>query len=242
MIRYVSFLAPSIKGSILTSRETLCTDPLQTALCTWYCQGRLVSTMCLRPPGLPSDMPPADELPQDHLNITNWRVFFFFFYFLFLQSHTLGGRNLELSKIGCVPVFRPVPYPPLWKSLMVKKTLSHIIRSTRKMALVQFLKGKSFTFPKHIWLHHFLNGNSPSIRVISNESTLHMRWPKYWSFSFSISPSNEHPGQISCRMDWLDFPCSPRDSQESSPAPLFKSISYSTLSFIYSPTLTSIHD
>ena len=46
---------------------------------------------------------------------------------------------------------------------------------------------------------------SPSIRVFSNESTLHMRWPKYWSFSFSISPSSEHPGLISFRMDWLDL-------------------------------------
>ena len=45
----------------------------------------------------------------------------------------------------------------------------------------------------------------PSIRVFSNESTLCMRWPKYWSFSFSISPSNEHPGHISFRMDWLDL-------------------------------------
>ena len=45
----------------------------------------------------------------------------------------------------------------------------------------------------------------PSIRVFSNESILHIRWPKYWSFSFSISPSNEHPGLISFRMDWLDI-------------------------------------
>ena len=45
----------------------------------------------------------------------------------------------------------------------------------------------------------------PSIRVFSNESTLHMRWPKYWSFSFSISPSKEHPGPISFRMNWLDL-------------------------------------
>ena len=45
----------------------------------------------------------------------------------------------------------------------------------------------------------------PSIRVFSNESTLHMRWPKYWSFSFSILPSKEHPGLISFRMDWLDL-------------------------------------
>ena len=45
----------------------------------------------------------------------------------------------------------------------------------------------------------------PSIRVLSNESVLHIRWPKYWSFSFNISPSNEHPGLISFRMDWLDL-------------------------------------
>ena len=45
----------------------------------------------------------------------------------------------------------------------------------------------------------------PSIRVFSNESTLHIRWPKYWSFSFSISPSKEHPGPISFRMNWLDL-------------------------------------
>ena len=45
----------------------------------------------------------------------------------------------------------------------------------------------------------------PSIRVFSNESALHIRWPKFWSFSFNISPSNEHPGLISFRMDWLDL-------------------------------------
>ena len=52
---------------------------------------------------------------------------------------------------------------------------------------------------------HLLPLILPSIRVFSNESTLHMRWPKYWSFSFSISPFNEHPGLISFRMDWLDL-------------------------------------
>ena len=71
--------------------------------------------------------------------------------------------------------------------------------------------------------------NPSSIRVFSNESTLHMRWPKYWSFSFPIIPSKEIPGLISFRMHWLDLlavqgtlkslPCSPRDSQESSPKP-----------------------
>ena len=82
----------------------------------------------------------------------------------------------------------------------------------------------------------------PSLRVFSNESALRMRWPKYWSFSFSISPFNEHPRLFSFRMDWLGSPCSPRDSQESSPTPQFKSINSSALSLLHSPTLTSIHD
>ena len=51
----------------------------------------------------------------------------------------------------------------------------------------------------------FLPSIFPSIRVISNESALCIRWPKYWSFSFSISPSNEYSGLISCRIDWLDL-------------------------------------
>ena len=81
----------------------------------------------------------------------------------------------------------------------------------------------------------------PRIRVFSNESTLCMMWPKYWSFSFRIIPSKEIPGLISFRMDWLD-PCSPQDSQESSPTPQFKSINSLALSLLHSPTLTSIHD
>ena len=82
----------------------------------------------------------------------------------------------------------------------------------------------------------------PSIRVFSNESTLRMGWLKYWSFSFSIIPSKEHPGLISFRMDWVDLLESPRNSQESSPTPRFKSINSSVLSFLHSPNLTSIHD
>ena len=73
-----------------------------------------------------------------------------------------------------------------------------------------------------------------------NESVLLIRWPKYWSFSFNISPSSERSGPISFRL--VGPPCSPRDSQESSPTPQFKSINSSALSFLYSPTLTSIRD
>ena len=81
----------------------------------------------------------------------------------------------------------------------------------------------------------------PSIRVFSNKSTLHMRWPKYWSFSLSIIPSKEIPGLISFRMDWLDL-LAVQGTLESSPTSQFKSINSSVLSLLYSPNLTSIHD
>ena len=77
----------------------------------------------------------------------------------------------------------------------------------------------------------------PSIRVFSNESALPIRWPKCWNFSFSIRPSNEHPGLISFRMVWLDLL-----AVQGTPTPQFKSINSSMLSFLYSPILTSIHD
>ena len=82
----------------------------------------------------------------------------------------------------------------------------------------------------------------PSIRVFSSESTLCMRWPKYWSFSFSIIPFKEHPGLTDLLENGLvGSPCSPRDSQESS-TPQLKISNSSALSFLHSPTLTSIHD
>ena len=96
----------------------------------------------------------------------------------------------------------------------------------------------------HLILHRpllLLPPTPPSIRVFSSESVLRMRWPKYWSFSFSISPSNEHPGLISFGMDWLDL-LAVQGTLESSPTPQFKSINFSVLSFPHSPTLTSIHD
>ena len=80
----------------------------------------------------------------------------------------------------------------------------------------------------------------PSIRVF-HISQFCIKWPKYWSFSFNISPFNEYSGLISFRMDWLDL-LAVQGTQESSPTPQFKSIHSSALSFLYSPTLTSIHD
>ena len=75
-------------------------------------------------------------------------------------------------------------------------------------SLFQLMPIKSEMPSSHLILCHpllLLPPIPPSIRVFSNESTFHMRWPKYWSFSFSISPSSEHPGLISFRMDWLDL-------------------------------------
>ena len=81
----------------------------------------------------------------------------------------------------------------------------------------------------------------PSIRVFSNESVLCIRWPKYWSFS--ISPSNEYSGLISFRVDWLDLPAVQGTlSRVFSNTTVEKIINSSVLSFLYSPTLTSIHD
>ena len=111
---------------------------------------------------------------------------------------------------------------------------------TNSWSLLKFMPIKSMMPSSHLILYHpllLLPPIPPSIRVFPNESTLAIRWPKYWSFSFSINPSNEHPGLISFRMDWLDLLAVQR-TQESSPTPEFKSINFSALSFLHSPTLT----
>ena len=83
---------------------------------------------------------------------------------------------------------------------------------------------------------------SSSIRVFSSESVLCIRWPKYWSFSFSFSPSNEHPGLISFRMDWLDLLAVQRTLKSLLQHHSSKASILRHLGFLYSPTLTSIHD
>ena len=115
---------------------------------------------------------------------------------------------------------------------------------TNSQSLFKLISIQSVMPSNHLILCHpllLLSSIFPSIRVFSNESALCFRRPKYWSFSFNISPSNEYSGLISFRMDW-GTPCSIRDCQESSPTPQFKSINSLALSFLYSPTLTSIHD
>ena len=116
----------------------------------------------------------------------------------------------------------------------------HQLRSLLKLMSIESVMPSNHLIlccPLLLWPSFF-----PSIRVFSNESVLHIRWPKDWSFSFSISPSNEYSRLISFRMDWLNLLAVQGTLQEFSPTPQFKSINSSVLSFLYGPTLTSIHD
>ena len=89
----------------------------------------------------------------------------------------------------------------------------------------------------------FLTSIFPSIGVFSNESALPIKWPKYWSFLQLRHQSFQWIFMVDFLYNWLIWsPCSPRNSQESSPTPQFKSINSSVLSFLHSPALTSIHD
>ena len=115
---------------------------------------------------------------------------------------------------------------------------------TISQSLLKLMPFESAMPSNHLILCHplfLLPSIFPSIRV-SNELALRARWPKYWSFSLSISPSNEYSGLISFRMDWLNLLAVQGTLKESSSTPQFKSINYLVLSFLYSPTLTSIHD
>ena len=115
---------------------------------------------------------------------------------------------------------------------------------TKSWSLLKLMSIESMIPSNHLILCHpllLLPSIFLSIRDFSNELTLCIRWSKYWSFSFNISPSNEYSGLISFRIDWLDL-LAVQGSLESSPTPQFKSINSSALSLLYGPTLTSIHD
>ena len=115
---------------------------------------------------------------------------------------------------------------------------------TNSWRLLKFISIESVMPSNHLILCHpllLLPSILPSVMVISDESGLCIRWTKYWTFSFSIGPTSEHSGFISFRID-VGYPCSPRDSKESSPTPQFKNISSLALSYLYGPTLISIPD
>ena len=112
---------------------------------------------------------------------------------------------------------------------------------TNSQSLLKLMSVNLVLPSNHLILCHsllLLPSILPNIRVFSNESVLRIRWPKYWSFIHNISPSNEYSGLMSFRIDWSDHLV----VQGTSPAPQFKSINSSVLSFLHSPTPTCIHD
>ena len=116
---------------------------------------------------------------------------------------------------------------------------------TNSWSFLKFMPIKSVIPSNHLFLCHsllLLPSIFPSISAFSSESVFHIRWPKYWSFSFSISSSSEYSGLISFRIDGFDVLPVQGTLKSSSPTPQFKSINSLVLSFLYSPTLTSIPD
>ena len=109
--------------------------------------------------------------------------------------------------------------------------------STQTMSIVSVMPSSHLILSRPLFL---LSSIFPSVRVFSNESALCIRWPKYWSFSFNFSPSNEHPGLLSFRMDWLDLlavlgTLKSLLQHHSSKTSILRHQ-------FYSPTLTSVHD
>ena len=134
-------------------------------------------------------------------------------------SDSLPPHGLQHARTPC-----PSPTPRVYSNscpLMLVMPSNHLILC------------RPFLLPPSIF---------PSIRVYFTESLLRIRWQNYWNYSFSISPSNEYSGLISFRMDWLDLLAVQGKSEEFPPTPQFKSINSLVLIFLYSPTLTSIHD
>ena len=148
---------------------------------------------------------------------------------------------LLLSVISSVPLLSHVRlFATPWTA-----TCQPSLSITNSWSLVKLMSTESVTPSNHLILCHpllLLPSIFPSISVFANESVLLIRWPKYWSFSFSISSANEFSGLISITIDWLDLLAVQGTLKESSPTPQFKSINSSALSFLYSSTLTSVYD
>ena len=118
------------------------------------------------------------------------------------------------------------------------------LSSTVSQNLLKFMSIESVMPSNHLILCCpllLLPSVFPRLRIFSSEFALCIRWPKYWNFSFSISPSNELSGLISYKIEWYNL-LAIQGILESSPIPQFKSNNSSALKFLYSPTLTSIHD
>ena len=159
------------------------------------------------------------DIPDDHQSFYYWlsSILISFTHFSrWVMSDSLWPHGLQQARLPCQS-----PTPGAYSNLCL------MVMPSKYLILCHPL-----LFPPSIF---------PSIRVFSNESIIRIRWPKNWSFSFTISPSNEYSGLISFRMDCcISLPSKGLSRVFSTPQ--FKSINSSVLSFLYSPTLTSIHD
>ena len=156
------------------------------------------------------------------------------------QSEKLGKRSMDMSST----VISSVQFSSVQSLSRVRLFVTPWIAArqaslsiTNSQSSLRLASIKSVMPSSHLILGRrllLLPPIPPSIRVFSNESALHMRWPKYWSFSFSIIPSKRNPRADLLQNGLVGSPCSPRDSQESSPTPQFKSINSSVLSLLHS--------
>ena len=151
----------------------------------------------------------------------------------FLLCFLLLLQCSSVQSLSCVWLFATP-----WTAARQASLSVTISQNLLKLMSVQSLKSSN-----HLMLCRpllLLPSIFPSIRIFSNESVFHIRWPKYWSFS--ISPSNEYSGLITFRIDWFDLLAVQGIPQESSPIPQFKSIHSLSLSLLYGTTLTFVHD
>ena len=153
--------------------------------------------------------------------------------FTFLGSKITADGDCSVQSLSHVRLFATPRTAACQASLSI----------TNSWSLFKLMPIESVMPSNHLILcHPLLLSPSifPSIRVFSNESILPIRWPKYWRFSFSISPSNEYSGLISFRIDWLILLSKGLSRVFSNTT--VQSINSSALSFLHSPTFTSIHD
>ena len=156
--------------------------------------------------------------------------------------------HVSLRRMYFQPLFNSVQFQ-FSRSVMSDSLRPHesqhqaSLSITNSWSLLKLISIESVMPSSHLILCHpllLLPSIFPSIRVFSSGSALRIRWPKYWSFSFSVSPSNEHSGLISFRIEWLDL-LAAQGTHKSFPAPQFESIRFLVLSFLYRPALTSEH-
>ena len=154
-----------------------------------------------------------------------------------IQSRT---KAFSVSAYSSVQLLSRIQLFVTWWTAACQASLS----ITNSWSLLKLMSIESVMPSNHLNLCHpllLLPSIFPSIRVFSSESVLCIRWPVYWNFSFSINPSNEHSGLISFRMDWLDL-LAVQGTLKSLLQHHSTRESILRLSFLYSPTLTSIHD